>query len=395
MAVDKKNQELNLFIILNLLALFLIAGTVFSIHLSNFFNTRRAIIIRLQRIENPKILTRLRNFQKSNTNRTQHPSISGSVGKIELFPKNSAEYEKYNNKFDNIKKLNFENPEKNIFKQNRTLHIAGFVNLNNRKFLLYGQGPIPKVSVNPMLIFFLIIITNIFIYIIVIYVKKIYKKEEIPAVYSQNEKLAASIAHELKNPLSGISMFVELLERKIKKEPEIDYIFNIKKQIRNLNKIITNFINYARPFKVNFQKCNLEKLLSETFDNFEDELDETTLIREIEKNSEISADPVLIKQVFLNILLNALDAIKNKKEGQIKVSFFMKNSNQFIEFENNGEPVPVDEKEKIFKPYFTTKIKGSGLGLAISKKIMTEHGGDIKLTTSDAEKTVFQLEFKN
>ncbi|MFW5781959.1 MAG: sensor histidine kinase, partial [Candidatus Muiribacteriaceae bacterium] len=239
----------------------------------------------------------------------------------------------------------------------------------------------------------ILVVINLFIYILIIYMRhKIVLHTDITDDLDK-DKLASSLAHELKNPLSGISMFIELMERKIKTEPETDYLRNIKKEIRNLNKIISNFINYARPFRINLRDTDIRLLVDGLIGEFSESLSDIRVDIDV-KNQKIMIDPVLIRQVFINLLFNSIDALEDISDPYICIRSEKNKKGFDIIYINNGHPVLPEERERLFDPYFTTRIKGSGLGLSICRKIMHEHGGDIIFEGSDSEKTIFRLKFK-
>ena len=388
---ERKNSELNLFIILNILSILIIFTTIWGINIHNVNISKSMLINRINQIQR----TNLFNSQMNNTRNAVRRKITEQPffqSKFALHTENSPEGKRILADFRNLKELDFSKLKRNITFRRDSIFLTGFILLDDEKYIFQTSQPVYKVHINPSFIIIQIVFINIFLYLIILFVRKRFISPNI--ISSDNENLAANIAHELKNPLAGISMFIELLERKISNEPEKDYIDNIKKQVRNLNKIITNFINFAKPFKLNLRPVNLEEIFNQVTKDLKDELKNIIVVKEFRKNHSILADSVLLKQLFINIMINAIDAVNETETKKITISVNEKNSKINIDISNTGIQITEHEKSKLFEPYFTTKIKGSGLGLAICRKIAHAHGGDVVLLKSDYEETVFRIFLK-
>ncbi|MCK4666368.1 HAMP domain-containing protein [Candidatus Dependentiae bacterium] len=196
---------------------------------------------------------------------------------------------------------------------------------------------------------------------------------------SELKQLAAGVAHEVRNPLMGIKGSITLISRNIQDEESKELIVNIINEIRSLEKLVNEFLMFARFSTPVFNKINiipvLEQVLclsSEIFDN-----KRIKIKRSFPTELEIECDADKIKQVFTNIFQNAVDAIEEK--GVIKISILEFKDDIKIEISDSGKGIEVESVEQLLEPFFTTKEKGTGLGLAIVKKIIEQHSGKIAL----------------
>ena len=192
-------------------------------------------------------------------------------------------------------------------------------------------------------------------------------------------EMVAGISHEIRNPLGIISSTGELLKQKIARtDTEVKLTDVIVEEADRLNGIVTDFLNFARPQAPNLMPCKVDEVIKKNL---------TFLAPEINKNSyevhtrfasdipEIQADPGLLYQAFLNILMNAMQAMP--EGGAIYIELSAHGNTLTILFCDEGPGISDETLNKIWEPFFTTKDKGSGLGLPIVRKIIEGHGGVI------------------
>ena len=192
-------------------------------------------------------------------------------------------------------------------------------------------------------------------------------------------EMVAGISHEIRNPLGIISSTGELLKQKIARtDTEVKLTDVIVEEADRLNGIVTDFLNFARPQAPNLMPCKVDEVIKKNL---------TFLAPEINKNSyevhtrfasdipEIQADPGLLYQAFLNILMNAMQAMP--EGGAIYIELSAYGNTLTIVFCDEGPGISDETLNKIWEPFFTTKDKGSGLGLPIVRKIIEGHGGVI------------------
>lgn len=203
-------------------------------------------------------------------------------------------------------------------------------------------------------------------------------------------KLASGIAHELRNPLAGIKITAQALGEELSEnDSKKEYLSRIMREIDRLNELLKTFFSFAKPQKLNLVYCNLQDIINEII---------PFLIKEIEDKGihfiedyhpqlpKIKVDKNQMHQVFLNIFLNAIQAMPNggklKVEAKPYLSIEPNGSIQnFIKIvvSDTGKGIPPQILNKIFDPFFTTKPKGIGLGLSITYQIIKKHGGSIKV----------------
>jgi two-component system, NtrC family, sensor histidine kinase HydH len=194
-------------------------------------------------------------------------------------------------------------------------------------------------------------------------------------------EMVAGVSHEIRNPLGIISSSAALLKKKIAHtEPSNAIPDIIIEEAARLNSIITDFLNFAKPRQPDFTDCNIEKVLEKNLKFLASDIQDKgyRIQREaITDLPSIKADPDMLYQVFLNILINAMQSMPSG--GDIKILVTADDRQVAIEFQDSGTGIADDIKEKIWNPFFTTKEKGTGLGLGIVKKIIEMHEGSIRI----------------
>lgn len=195
-------------------------------------------------------------------------------------------------------------------------------------------------------------------------------------------EMVAGISHEIRNPLGIIMSSSELLKKKMADYDPSNPIPNIIiEESSRLNNIITDFLNFAKPRTPHLVPCKLEDVIQKNITFLESQIKEQgyTVEKQYDNNlPEITADSDMLYQAFLNILINAMQAMPNG--GKINVKVCSNGNAVEIFFEDQGEGIAEDILEKIWDPFFTTKSKGTGLGLGIVKNIIESHGGTVQIT---------------
>ncbi len=205
-------------------------------------------------------------------------------------------------------------------------------------------------------------------------------------------RLAAGVAHEIRNPLSSIRGFAQFFGNRFRGQEEEVYIAVMIKEVDRLNRVISELLDFARPKKPHREPQDLRNLCENTLILLEAEFKKKKI--EIEKNYEPSLPLVMvdrdqISQAFLNLFINSLESI----DGGGKISLFLKKGDEAGKVEviikDTGRGIPAEDIEKIFEPFFSTKQKGTGLGLAIVHQIVESHGGEIKVRSEEGKGTAF------
>lgn len=219
--------------------------------------------------------------------------------------------------------------------------------------------------------------------------KELILKEKLAAI----GQLAGGIAHEIRNPLASISGSVEMLKESTRDlNPENTKLFSIIiKEIDRLNLLITDFLSFVRPEVKRSDQVSLKNLIEDilTLVKFDKALSKNVSFETDLSDVVIMCDQSKLKQAFINIVTNALQAM-NAKEGSTFVCR-VKHEGYFasVEFIDNGPGIPENIIEKILEPFYTTKEKGTGLGLAITHRIIEGHDGILKIFSKEKKGTTF------
>ena len=210
---------------------------------------------------------------------------------------------------------------------------------------------------------------------------------------------AASISHEIKNPLAAISIHVQLAKKSIVAN---ENIFNekmkkhfsvIEEEIDRLNKIVVDFLFAVRPIKFEFRMVNINSIITSIVDTFQDEFKKYNI--QIEKRLDeqlppLQGDERFLRQAFINIIVNSKQAML-ENGGILCISTMREENAVVVLISDSGDGIPHDILNKIFEPYFTTKDSGTGLGLTMTYKVIKEHGGDIHVYSDLGKGAFFKI----
>ena len=191
-------------------------------------------------------------------------------------------------------------------------------------------------------------------------------------------ELSARLAHDLRNPLSVIKMSVDLLKNtpsdsKISDSQITSRIDLIDKSVDRIAHQVDDVLDYVRHSPLKISHVFLRQLILSSIEKIK--IPKDIQIKIFEKNIEIDCDPIKLEAVFINIIMNAIQAISDT--GKIEINMSEKDNLIIIQFIDSGDGLSDENINKIFEPLFTTKQKGTGLGLAICKNIIEQHGGTI------------------
>ena len=193
--------------------------------------------------------------------------------------------------------------------------------------------------------------------------------------------MAAGLAHEIRNPLGAIKGAAEYLDPKEGGPVDVELLEVIVEEVNRLNTVVSQFLDYARPFRARFQDTDLNEVVKRTAKLVEAqrETNPDQIALDLDTSvPTIEADTEQIKQVILNLVLNAIDASRESSEA-VKIQTRYLSSRRTVEIRvvDRGVGIPSEDLEQIFIPFFTTKQHGTGLGLAVCQRIVMNHGGTI------------------
>lgn len=229
-------------------------------------------------------------------------------------------------------------------------------------------------------------------------VDEIVRPEKTNSDLAQTEKLAivgqlaAGAAHEIRNPLTSVRGFIQLLQKELSNSPKAEYIDIIITEIDRVNAIVNEFLKLAKPATPRRVSCSVEDLFSEIRVLMESEafLKNVDFTEEIDDLPEIMIDKEQIKQVLINIMQNSFDAMPQGGKLIIRV---VAEPGKGIKFSIQDSGCGMDREivERIFKPFYTTKENGTGLGLSVSLQIIENHGGHIKIDSAPGRGTTTNI----
>jgi len=205
-------------------------------------------------------------------------------------------------------------------------------------------------------------------------------------------RVAAGVAHEIKNPLNAIGMIVQRFKREFKvTEDEEEYITLLEiviSEVSRVNSIVERFLKFARPQELNLSQVELSGMLKEIITLLASQIQKKglTVKEQLAEKIYCTVDIDQIKQSVINIVLNSIEATE---EGYIEISSEKKGNTIYIKIKDTGYGISEENKNKIFELYFTTRPEGNGLGLSIAHKIIEQHKGNIEVNSIAGKGTEF------
>ncbi len=212
-------------------------------------------------------------------------------------------------------------------------------------------------------------------------------------------QLAASVAHEINNPLSGVLVYTQLLNKKISsdklsKENALDYLSKMESELTRTTKLIRNLLDFARQSTPTLREVNLNEVVNRAFDlcAHSAELQHVQVSKELDPSlPKTVADFDQLQQVCTNLIMNAIEAMP--EGGNLTIRTSTDDGQIKIEVQDTGLGISAENMRKLFTPFFTTKpeVKGVGLGLAVSYGIIQRHHGRIKVQSKEGEGSTFAV----
>ena len=209
------------------------------------------------------------------------------------------------------------------------------------------------------------------------------------------KQMSAGLAHEVRNPLNGMRIFLELIKRQCASDVKArDMIEKVDGEVQSLNRVVTEFLDFARPAQLQSEEVELSEVINAVIMLLRAELDENGIqirISGLKILPPIQADAEQLRRVFTNIVKNAVQAMPCGGVLTISGTSVPAGNVVYIEFADTGAGISQDIIEHIFDPFFTTRDAGTGLGLAVVKRILENHSGSIKCRSEAGQGTTFTI----
>lgn len=213
--------------------------------------------------------------------------------------------------------------------------------------------------------------------------------------YAVTGRIARVIAHEVRNPLTNINLASEQLHSEIDNNESTEMLFNmISRNSERINQLVSDLLNTTRVNELSFSKESINDVLDASLQLAKDriELKQIQVVKYYDTDiCPISVDVEKVKIAFLNIIVNAIEAMEN--DGVLEISTSKKDNRCIVKISDNGKGMSKEEVSRLFEPYFTTKEKGNGLGLANTQNIILGHKGSISAESELSKGTSFTVTF--
>ncbi|MBI5215367.1 MAG: hypothetical protein HY960_06400 [Ignavibacteriae bacterium] len=206
-------------------------------------------------------------------------------------------------------------------------------------------------------------------------------------------EMAASMAHEIKNPIAGVLGAVQIFDSELPADDARKEIFSeMKVQLERVNHAVTDLLSYARPTPPIFEEVHVNEVIQRTYSMLSKQIRENRIAVTLnlsEETNHISADKKQIQQVLWNVMLNAVQSIEGS--GSVTISSVREHNAVVCTVSDSGKGIAKECLNQVFKPFFTTKHKGTGLGMTITKRIIEQHGGMIELLSEVGKGTTVRI----
>ncbi|HEX9244279.1 MAG TPA: HAMP domain-containing sensor histidine kinase [Anaeromyxobacter sp.] len=205
----------------------------------------------------------------------------------------------------------------------------------------------------------------------------------------ERETLLAGIAHEVRNPLGALDLFAGLLAEELASRPEATHVARIRSELASLSRVVEEFLDYARSKPPVREPVDLGPLLGEVVDLVQPIAADRRVSLSVEGQGEARADRDRLRRAAVNLVRNAVEA--SPEGGLVELIASASDGEATLEVADRGPGLPPEVRERLFRPFLTTKERGTGLGLALAKQVADAHGGTLTLADREGGGTVARL----
>lgn len=204
--------------------------------------------------------------------------------------------------------------------------------------------------------------------------------------------LAAGMAHEIRNPLNSIALFVQLIKEGVEEAEKIDYIDKILKEIDRVDATLSKLVDSAKRSRFELIDVDIAALIQKTLDSFAPQITAQAITPAFSVKRELpgfKADPAEIEQIFTNLFLNSIDAMT--AGGELAIELDHNDRELIVSVSDSGPGIPAEHLASIFDPFFSTKTRGTGMGLPIVLRIVKNYGGKIEVSAREKSGVTFLI----
>ena len=213
------------------------------------------------------------------------------------------------------------------------------------------------------------------------------------------QQLSASIAHEIRNPITAAKSLVQQMEEDPRRVENVEYARVALEELQRVERSVSHLLRFARDEEMGLAEVSLADVIDSALETFRDRLERSgvALERQLDSEGRMRGDAEKLRRVVINLVGNAIDALEESNTPDPRISVTMgenlAGTDVWVRVQDNGPGIPDDVRDRLFSPFYTSKPNGTGLGLAICRKVVDAHGGNIEVNSEPDSGAEFLLIF--